>query len=279
MRILKTARLSVAMLSFMILSPFLMAQQKISEIEQIDLRAYSPVNYGLKDLVFEARISNLKELLEDQYNLKNLIDVYYKIYWIFPGQYKIEVEGVPEGFVDLRLELRELIKDKLEFIIPLPFASKIRGYELSYKSKEPTIVISGVDRSQTRDVNRIEMELDQKGRLLSLTGFSPRGMSRSEFDLKIKPWSHNKWVIEKFQNSNPFPGGEVRVVHDIKYDSLAGLGLPSEIEVKTIQTISVPSKDGEPESKTVEQGSKIVFSKYEINSGKAQRYITQGIQK
>lgn len=269
----------LATLIFLFLGGPLNAQSKIDELEQYDLRAYSPINYGLKDLVFEARISNLQKLLEEQYNLKNLIDVYYKIYWIFPGQYKIEVEGIPEGFVDLKLELRELIKDKLEFVVPMPFAAKIRGYELSYKSKSPKVLIEGVDRGQTREINRIEIEMDNNGKLLSLSGFGPRGMNRSEFDLNIKPWSHNKWVVDTFQTVTPFASGEVRVIHEVSYESQAGIGLPSEIDVKTVQKVEVPIEEGKTETKKMEMGSKIVFTKYEINTGKAQRYITQGIQR
>lgn len=256
-----------------------LAQQRFSELEQYDLRAYSPVNYGLKDLVFEIRISNLKEILQDQYNLKNLIDVYYKVYWIFPGQYKIEVEGIPQGFVDLQIELRELIKDKLEFVIPMPFMAKIRGYELNYKSKGQKVIIEGVDRGQTREINRIEIELDTTGKLQTLSSFSPSGVSRAEFDLGIKPWSHNKWVLDTFQTIVPIFNGEVRVVHKINYVSQAGIGLPSEIEVKTIQSAEVTNEEGKKEQRKFESGSTISFSKYEINTGKAQRYITQGIQR
>lgn len=254
-------------------------QQKISEIEQSDIRSYSPVNYGLKDLVFEIRISNLKELLEEQYNLKNLIDVYYKVYWIFPGQYKIEVEGVPKGFVDLNYELREMIKDKLEFVIPMPIAAKIRGYELSYKDKSASVVVQGVDRSQLSNVSRIELELEPSGKLKSLSSFSPVGVSKSLFDYNIKPWSHNKWVISKYETVVPNLNGEVRIVHDVSYLSQSGLGLPEEIDVKTIQTFKVQVSADKFETKKNEMGSIISFSKYEINTGKAQRYITQGVQR
>ena len=39
------------------------AQEKISEIEQYEIRSYDPKASGLTDLVFEARIENLTELL------------------------------------------------------------------------------------------------------------------------------------------------------------------------------------------------------------------------
>lgn len=254
-------------------------QQNIVEIEQSDIRSYTPINYGLKDLVFEIRISNLKELLEEQYNLKDLIDVYYKVYWIFPGQYKIEVEGIPKGFVDLHYELREMIKDKLEFVIPMPIAAKIRGYDLTYKEKSSTVIVQGVDRSQLRDVSRIELELETNGKILALSSFSPAGITKALFDFNIKPWSHNKWVIDNYETVVPAGNGEVRVIHDVKYLSQSGLGLPEEIVVKTIQTYKVQVSADKVETKNNEMGSIISFSKYEINTGKAQRYITQGIQR
>lgn len=246
----------------------------LDEIEQYDLRLYSPVNYGLKDLVFEVRLSNLMELLKQQMALENLIDVYFKIYWMFPGQYQIEIEGLPRGFESLKTELRELIKDRLELIIPLSLSNKLRSYNLTYKSKKPTTVIEAIDGTNTRPINRIEMEFEANGKLNLVKSFSPMGMTSTKYEMSIKPWSHNKWAIDSLEVQTVLGQQKNTTKNEITYVSVSGIGLPDVINIKN--TTEITSSAGAEESGKVESQSQIVFSKWEINTGKAQKQITQG---
>lgn len=248
--------------------------EDITEVKQYELRTYTPVNYGLKDLTFEVRVDNLKELLEGQYNLKNLVDVYYKVYWIFPGQYQINVEGLPDGFVELEAELKSILKEKLEFVVPKDISSKLRPYRLSYKSKKPT-VIEGVDPTQNRSVNRIELVFENNGKLRKLRSFSPHNVTESILDLGIKSWSHNKWVVEQYKMVVDSSQKVLTVTNDISYETHGGVGLPSTILTKT-EVEARTEKDGKKKRVNLsQQESKLSFSNYEVNTGKAKKAMTQ----
>jgi hypothetical protein len=247
----------------------------IDEVEQYDLRLYSPVNYGLKDLVFEARLSNLMELLKNEMALENLIDVYFKIYWMFPGQYQIDVEGLPRGFESLKAELRASIKDRLEFIIPLSLSNKLRSYTLEYKSKKPTVLIEALDGTNTRAINRIEMEFEPSGKLKLMRSFSPMGKTEMRYEMAIKPWSHNKWAIDTLEVETLVGRQINKTINELSYTTVSGIGVPEKITIKNSTEMKMPEGD-KSEAMKVESNSEIVFSKWEINTGKAQKEITQG---
>jgi hypothetical protein len=248
--------------------------QNISEIEQYEVRTYTPINYGLKDLVFEVRVKNLKEILEGQYNLKNIVDIYFKVYWIFPGQYQINVEGLPEGFVELAAELKSILKGKLEFVVPKDISSKLRPYKLSYKSKTPT-VIEGVDPTQGRMANRIELIFEESGKLKKFRSFSPYKVTESILGLGIKSWSHNKWVVEEYSMIIKTGQELLTEKNEISYKAYSGVGLP--ILISTTTTVEVKrQQDGKEELvKLSSQASELTFSKYEVNTGKAKKAMTQ----
>lgn len=248
--------------------------EDLTEIKQYDLRTYSPVSYGLKDVIFEVRVENLKEMLEGQYNLKNLVDVYYRVYWIFPGQYQINVEGLPQGFRELEAELKSILKEKLEFVVPKDLSSKLRAYKLSYKSQKPT-VIEGVDPTQSRSVNRVELHFQQNGKLKSFKSYSPYNVTESILDLGIKSWSHNKWVVEKYEIIVDSPQRILTVINSIDYETHGGIGLPKSISTKTKVQIKRSVKGEEKLENLSEQDSKLTFSKYEVNTGKAKKAMTQ----
>ncbi len=257
---------------------FGVSAQTIDEIEQYDLRSYSPVNYGLKDLVFEARISTLIDLLKERANISNIVDVYFKIYWIFPGQYQIVVEGLPQGFEELKAELREVIKERLDYVIPIELSGKLRGYNLSYKEKTPEIKIEGIDPTQTKSINRIELTFESNGKLNRFQTFSPAGVTDSKISSSVKPWSHNKWVIDSLKIETLQGQFKNTTTNRLSYTTQSGVGLPEKIIVNTVQEVIVPA-DYKGKIEKAEMSSEIVFSKYEVNSGKAQRFLTQGLQR
>lgn len=252
--------------------------QTLDELEQYDLRTYSPVNYGLKDLVFEVRVSNLLDLIKNEMAITDVVDVYYKVYWMFPGQYKIEVEGLPKGFQELRAELRELIKERLEFVIPTPLANKLRSFSLAYKERKPQTIIEGVDETHTRDTNRLTLIFESNGKLKEFHSYSPVGISKSFFETSVKPWSHNKWVYDSLVIENTQGQQKNTIRHRFSYETISGVGFPEKIEVESTFEIIVP-EDFKGEKPQTTKKTEILFSNFEVNTGKAQRYMTQGSSK
>jgi len=260
---------------YLFLSVMLPISQTVAnaEVEQFDLRYYHPENYGLKDLVFEIRISDLVKRLNANKALGKLEDVYYKVYWMFPGEYRIEINGLPNGFAQMKRGLKQMIKSRLDFVIPQKLAPKVRSYKLSSSKKSGGVLVKGVDQTHTKPVNEINLLFDARGKLKEFKTFSPVGVNNSEMKLNVKPWSHNKWVVDNLKVTNS--GTQITTIdYELDYTTIAGFGFPEKIDITT------EVKPYETNSKNVQTvKSTLLFSTYEVNTGKAQRYIMKGLKK
>jgi hypothetical protein len=268
------------LLSFLLCSGQVWSQQKIEEIEQYEIRNYDPQKNGLSDLVFEARIENLTEMLNKAGNFGKLTDVYFKIYWMKPAQYKIEVMGLPKGFQEVRDDLSSLIKGKLDFIIPENFSEKFKAYTLKAEPIADGKLIKAIDDTYNLAVSEIEIIFDKSSKLKTIETKAPQSHVKSEFFQSPKAWSNNKLVMDKIISTSRQGAAVLTTTNSIEYVVVSGLGFPSKITVKNVQEITIPATAKEKEKKQKhENGSVIKFSKYETNTGKATRYMTEGIMR
>jgi hypothetical protein len=254
-------------------------QGKIEEIEQFEIRSYDPKKSGLNDLVFEARIDNLTEMLNKAKTLGNVTDVHFKIYWLSPSQYKIEVLGLPNGFQEVRDDLTTLIKGKLEFIIPERFSDKFKGYTLKEEPIANGKLIKAIDATYTMTVPEVEIVFDGTGRLKTVETKSPAAM-KTEFFQSPKAWSNNKLVLDKIVATAKQGLATNIVTNAVDYTTVAGMGFPEKVTVKNVTEAVIPANGKEKEKKVKnETGTVVRFSKYEVNTGKAQRFMTEGIRR
>lgn len=272
-------RIFIFLLTFFI-STVGFTQQKIEEIEQYEIRSYDPQKNGLTDLVFEARMDNLTEMLNKAQTFGKLVDVYFKIYWIQPNQYKIEVLGLPKGFQEVRDDLSALIKGKLEFVIPEKFSDKFKAYTLKAEPIADGKLIKAIDDTYTLAVSEIDVIFDRSAKLKSIETKAPMSLVKTEFFQSPKSWSNNKLVMDKVVSTAKQGTAILTTTNNIEYTVVSGIGFPSKITVKNVQEITVPATAKEKEKKIKnESGAIIRFSKFEANTGKAQRYMQEGIKR
>jgi hypothetical protein len=259
----------------------LKAETEIDEINQYEIRSYDPQKSGLADLVFEARIDKLTDILNKTQNFGKLFDVHYKIYWILPNQYKIEVMGLPKGFQEVKDDLITLIKGKLEFVIPEKLSEKFRGYKLKIEPITDGKLIKAIDDTFTMIIPEIDLVFDNGGRLKYLENKLPTtGSMKSEFFQTPKSWSNNKLVMDKIILTTKQAGVTATVINLIEYSTTAGIGFPSKVTVKNIIESITPATKKEKEKKNkVENTSSIKFSAFEVNTGKATRFINEGLRR
>ena len=252
------------------------AQEKISEIEQYEIRSYDPKASGLTDLVFEARIENLTELLNKNLNIGKLTDVHFKIYWISPTQYQVEVEGLKKGFKEVKDDLANLIKGKLEFIIPEKFSEKFKSYTLKSEPLADGKLIRAIDETYTMAVSEVDIKFGPEGILRSVESKAPMSKITTEFFQSPKSWSNNKLVLDKTLSTSHQGNAIITVENAVEYKTFQGVGLPIKITVKNKSVLSVPAATKEKEKKIKQETStNILFSKYEINTGKARKQMQE----
>ena len=248
------------------------------EIENFDIRYYHPANYGLKDLVFEIRVKNLLEQINKEMSLGTLSDVYYKIFWMMPGKYKIEVEGFPKGFKEIKTKLRNLIKSQLDFVIPQKLAPKVRSYSLVKSKGKSGTEIAGEDKTHTREFNYINLKFKKNGVLEELKMTAPNIANTKKYKMSAKGWSHNKWLID--ESINEIVQGKYKTTQKlkVKYLSIDGFGFPKKITSTLSRSVTDKKLKKLIKNKNAKIESEFIFSKYEVNTGKAQRYITKGLK-
>lgn len=252
----------------------LSAQDKIEELEQYEIRSYAPQKTGVNDLVFEARIDNLTEMLSKNLVLGKLVDVSFKIHWLSPSEYKIEVLGLPKGFVEIKSDLAALIKGKLEFVLPEKFSEKFKGYSLKAEPIADGKLIRAIDATYTMAVPEVDIVIDKSGQLKSVETRATMSAVKTEFSYSPKSWSNNKLVLDKVVQKSKQGVATLTTTNDLEYISVNGIGFPSKITVKNVSEITVPASEKEKAKKVKnESGTTIRFTKYEVNSGKAKQNI------
>lgn len=270
----------ILLLLLLITASLAFAQEKIEELVQFEVRSYAPQKNGVSDLVFEARIDNLTEMLSKNLVLGKLVDVSFKIYWISPSQYKIEVQGLPKGFEEVRADLISLIKGKLEFVLPENFSDKFKGYTLKAEPIVDGKLIRAIDATYTMAVPEVDIVVDKSGLLKTVETRAAMSAVKTEFAYSPKSWSNNKLALDKITLTSRQGAAKLTTVNEVEYLSVNGVGFPAKISIKNTSEVVIPKTDKEKE-KTLKQesGSIIRFSKYEVNSGKAQRFINEGLKR
>lgn len=250
-------------------------------MEQYDIRSYDPQKSGLKDLVFEARIDNLAEILTKLGNFGTISDLHFKIYWMSPGQYKIEVNGLPKGFAEVRNDLSMLIQGKLEFVIPELFSAKFKNLKLIPENTAEGVSIKVIDPNQEAAMPPAFVILfDKGGKLKAFENKAGIQQSRTDFHTSPKSWSQNKLVMDKVVTTTTQGIQKSVVSNSIEYKTVSGIGFPSIIKVSNVAEAKFPAH-GKEKEKVVKQetGSVVKFTNFEVNTGKAQRYMTEGLKR
>ncbi len=259
-----------------LLGSTLWAQEKVEELEQYEIRSYAPQKSGVTDLVFEARIDNLTEMLSKNLVLGKLVDVYYKIYWLSPSQYKIEVMGLKKGFPEVKADLISLIKGKLEFVLPEKFSDKFKGYTLKSEPIADGKLIRAIDATYTMAVPEVDIVVDKSGQLKTIETRAPMSAVKTEFFHSPKAWSNNKLVLDKIVLTSKQGATSLTSTNDVDYINVNGIGFPAKITVKNVAETLIPANEKEKEKVIKnETGTIIRFTKYEVNTGKAQRFINE----
>ncbi len=250
-----------------------------SELEEFEIRSYSPQSSGLKDLVFELRVDGLKEILEKSLVIGKLSDLYFKVYWQYPSEFRVEVMGLPKGFKEVKDDLKQLVMGKLEFVIPGKISDKLKAYKIKVEPITDGKLLKAIDETYTLAVPEIDLTFDKQGRLKIMETKMSQGALVSEFQYSPKSWSNNKLTLDRVSSSSSANGSKLSVINEIEYASVAGFGLPLNLKVINIVEYMQAPKDQKekPKLEKKETKSYLRFSKYEVNTGKAARFINEGL--
>ena len=129
--------------------------------------------------------------------------------------------------------------------------------------KEKNSYIKKEDTSST--VSSVRIKLNEKNLLSEIYSKSPYSTVLSQFEYKLRSWSNGKNVLTKIVIEEKGSGIVNMKTIDVEREVFSGIGLPSEIKIE--ETVSRDSKI------ITTSNLKLNFSNYNINTGKADRFI------
>jgi len=234
--------------------------------EDHKLRSYSPLKVGVKDILFDIRMDGLLNNVKKTTSLTSIEDLYFRVYWAYPGQYRIDVEGLPKGFKMMRRNLKGLIKPYVDLIFSDEF---VRQFERVPFKKSQTEKRTFTKKKNSTDVTDINVNFDEKGILTKILSSSPYSKVETEFVYKLRSWSKGKFVMNKILISELSNGIRNKKEIVIDRELQSGVGLPRTVVVEEnlVRNKKVINSTTQ----------KFNFSNYVINSGKAAR-IMKGIK-
>lgn len=248
----------------LLLSPSFAKKRPNQLVREFDENYYNPAENGVKSLKFEARISNLTELLNKRLSIGKLKDVHYLIKWRKPRSYNIEVIGLPKGFMELKNELKGLILTRLDFVIPYKLQDKLKGYSLSRVLSKRGIKIKALDENYTKAVTEMFLTFGKNGNLKKIRALSPTGTLISSLTLGKSKWSKGKWVLKEYEIKSILGIQTSTMKYNISYLKNSGFGLPEIININTSYEIQNSIKNSEKNLKR-ETKTQLIFSNYEVN--------------
>jgi len=242
------------------------AQDPLSYFNNFDSRVYSLKNKGVKDFVVDIESSKLTKQMNDQMIFGKLDEVIFRTYWTAnPERVAIDVIGLPEGFKEIKEELKLSIFSILDNLIPIPISQRFNGYKFHSGAQPKEFV--GDDSSGIASVQSYVIRFDNQDKMLEIEGKKPVGTLKMTPKYERDTFADGKWVL-KSQVTSSFENGQtVNIRKDLTYGTSQGIGVLSKVRITT-------------EQKSTEQGSKplileelIEFSNYKINNGDALKYF------
>jgi len=235
-------------------------------IKAYDIRSYSPLKKGIRELSFEVRIDGLGKKINDQKNFGIVNDLHFKVHWALGKEVEISVEGMDQGFNKIKEELiNTYIRPRLELVIPIPLSDKFKDYQhklLDSKNDEKRIL--AIDPKGINSVYEIIFVFSKNGQLKSMNSHSSFGSEYSTLSLGETAWSDGKWVVLKVKSEFSQENGPQENLVDIEYISIEGIGLPKTVIIK--QQLILPEKLKKNIKEVHPLETKIIFSNYQLNS-------------
>jgi hypothetical protein len=237
---------------------------ELSLLRSFDNNLYNPTQKQVTSMNFKVRVSNLVEVLNQRFNWEPRKDVYFQVKWKPKRNFKIEVHGLPDGFVELKNELISLISNRIDFVVPLPLIEKFKGYRLSYYSQKKGTTLKAIDPSYKQIASEMYLSFDKNGILEKIKAQSPVGTLNSKFKFMKTDWSKGKYVLDEYVVSAIKGIQSSKTIHTLSYQKIKSFYFLDQLQIKTIYELIMPQDKEDKEPRKQEVISIVSFSDYEI---------------
>lgn len=254
-----------ALLFILVTLPTLAADQG-EYLKFFDSKVYSLKTKGVKDFTVEISSSKLTKQLNDLKSFGEIKNLKFKLYWTAnPERLDIEIIGLPDGFLQLKDELRASILPVIDNLLPMTLAQRFPGYKFTAGKEKATILAT--DTTGLAPIPSYTLEFDSQDRLIKIVGNRPLGTQEIDFIFEKKAFTDGKWALISVESEVSDNGQTIKIIRKLNYGSTQGIGTLSSVDMTTEQSLK---KEG---AKPVSQSDHIEFSNYQINSGAAFKHF------
>lgn len=242
------------------------AQDPTTYFNLFDNKVYSLKTKGVKDFVVDISSSKLTQQINEQKTFGHVKSLIFRTYWTSsPERLAIEVIGLPEGFKEVKEDLKASVLPLMESLLPQTMAQRFPGYKFSPGQGAKEFI--AVDTTGIAPIPSYIIKFDAEDKLTEIIGRKPVGEWSLKFDLSKKAFSDGKWVINTSTSNGQENGQTLITTRRHEYGTSNGIGVLSKVSV------TMEQKFAKPETKPVVYSEDIAFSNYQIDSGAALKHF------
>lgn len=242
------------------------SQDAAAYLNSFDSKIYSLKTKGINDFVVDIENPKLTKQMNDQMTFGKVDEVIFRTYWTAnPERLAIEVVGLPEGFREIKEELKLSIFSVIENLLPVPTIQRFAGYKISSGPKPKEFVAQ--DSTGIASVPSFVLRFDSQDRLVEVEGNKPVGTLMTTPKYEKDAFASGKWVLKSLSTTTSENGQSLKIDKELKYGTSQGIGVLAEVTIRTEQ------KALAPDAKPLKSEEKIEFKNYKINAGEALKYF------
>lgn len=244
----------------------------LTYLNNFDSKVYSLKTKGVKDFVVDVESSKLTKQMNDQMIFGKVKTLIFRVYWTAnPERLAVEVLGLPDGFKEIKDELKLSVLPVIENILPANTAQKFAGYKFNPGTKPKEFVAQ--DTTGIANVQSFTLRFDNQDRLIEVTGKKSIGSLVTIPKYEKEPFSDGKWVLQSLTTTSSESGQELISRKELKYGSVQGISVVAQVKMITEQKMAGNT------SKPLILEEEIEFKNYKLNTGAALKYFLGESQK
>lgn len=256
--------MKVLFFSFFVMASAL-AQDPATYLKNFDSKIYSLKTKGVKEFVVDIESSKLTKQMNDQQMFGKVEELIFRTYWTAePERLAIEIIGLPDGFKEVKDELKVSMLQLMDNLLPQTTAQRFPGYKFTQpRARE----ILAQDTSGIAPIPSFTLRFDTQDRLTEVIGNKPIGT------LVIKPvyekqsFSEGKWVLMSQTTTSSESGQTLDVLKELSYGKHQGISVLSEV------TVTTEHKGSGKNARAIKNSESVEFKNYKINEGAALKYF------
>ena len=249
------------LLSLLTVSAF--AQDPSAYLKIADSKVHSLKTKGVKDFSVDISSDVLTKQVNDQAIFGKVKSLTFRVYWtLSPERMAVEVMGLPEGFKEIKDDLKLNILPFIEDILPMDFEQKFKGYKFSVGSKPKEFVAQ--DTTGIAQIPSYVLKFDAQDKLTEIVANKFVGT------MSIKPTyasEDGKWMLKQSVSQSAENGQSLQATRTLTYGKVQGLSVVTKVQSEVVQ------KWDRPNTKPFTSNETISFENYRINSGEAMKFF------